>query len=1072
MPGSLRPLPSTQPFLKSQRPDFSLEAARLLGRLKTVTYQDRKDRNPDRIPGTCEWFVSHRLFNRWLTGSKGEDCQALWVSADPGCGKSVLAKHLVDHVLPSTQSRTTCYFFFKDDFEDQKSVVNAMCCILHQLFTENPILFSAKVHAQLEAEGEKLTVSFGTLWELLLQVAREKNAGEIICILDALDECAENDRQLLARALLDQHRTKKAPNLKFLLTSRPFGSIRRDFQPSDTADLAVVHLSGESEDEMKQISREIDIFIAARVQGVGAKLKLDKDEQDMLLRGLLSVPHRTYLWVYLTLDHVENSEYINKRKIREALSRLPNSVDEAYEKILNASANPKEARRALHIIVTAERPLTVHEMNFALAIRPSHQSYQDVELDSDERFPERLRNICGLFVIVIDLKIYLLHQTAKEFLVMADSQQRPPKAPGQRPTKSVWKHSLKPVESHQILGEICLWNLRFSDLCNTPELPKLRGYHSNYSFQADRLLREYQFLEYSAYFWAVHLRELHTEADKEITQAMLEICHQHHQWWFRDMVGEASHANSSFRSSITDDFTTTPLMVASYFGLVPVVQVLVKTKGCRLSARDSEGRTALAWAAACGHADVVRVLIDGQPRVFRDLGWLGTWNPSIINARDDRHRTPLHWAAEAGWEAVVRLLLDNGAGVDVRNKVDETPLLLACAQEKTGVIQLLLERGAHVEVRSYSGVSPLMEASKHGTVDAMRLLLQFGADVNGRESWQGMTPLMFAVKDQSGDKAKFLLENGADMEAKNRENHTAFTLACEAGMLNTAKVLLRRGANIEHENNVGMSALSCASRAGRDAVVKLLVEQGADIKSKCNDGWTPLHYCMDFYDHRKCLSIAKFLLDNGADLEARDRDGASILAQLARSGMDRCVKWMIDNGANIEAQNVYGETPLMLASKLRLVDTVWALIQAGANINVTALDGRSVLQLIIGSYGSSTLVEWLLDHGIDIEHRDKQGRTALSHAASGYGEMAVTMVDMLLKKGADIHSKDNQRRTPLFWATANPTGTAIAHMLTKHGAVTMDDVDTKMALSLAHDARERTRKYAVRRTRRRGGLFG
>jgi ankyrin repeat domain-containing protein 50 len=63
----------------------------------------------------------------------------LWVSADPGCGKSVLAKYLVDEILPSTNTRIACYFFFKDDFEDQKSIAGALCCILYQIFRQQPV---------------------------------------------------------------------------------------------------------------------------------------------------------------------------------------------------------------------------------------------------------------------------------------------------------------------------------------------------------------------------------------------------------------------------------------------------------------------------------------------------------------------------------------------------------------------------------------------------------------------------------------------------------------------------------------------------------------------------------------------------------------------------------------------------------------------------------------------------------------------------------------------------------------------------------------------------------------------
>lgn len=43
----------------------SISPARKIEILKTLhtsPYRDRKDRNPERVPGTCEWFVTHELF--------------------------------------------------------------------------------------------------------------------------------------------------------------------------------------------------------------------------------------------------------------------------------------------------------------------------------------------------------------------------------------------------------------------------------------------------------------------------------------------------------------------------------------------------------------------------------------------------------------------------------------------------------------------------------------------------------------------------------------------------------------------------------------------------------------------------------------------------------------------------------------------------------------------------------------------------------------------------------------------------------------------------------------------------
>ncbi|KAI3318254.1 purine and uridine phosphorylase [Xylariaceae sp. AK1471] len=357
--------------------------------LYTSPYRDRKERNPDRVPRTCEWFVAHNSFQQWRESTSSS---MLWVSADPGCGKSVLAKYLVDSQLPTTESRTTCYFFFKDDFADQRSAKSALCCILHQLFKQREILLSNKIAERFETDGEHLTGSFGELWDVLVTASQDKNAGEIVCILDAFDECEDHGRSELTRCLHKFYSTKNNFNLKFLLTSRPYGDIRRGFQSLEIPGLPVIHLSGESEIEMKKIAREIDIYIKAKVRSIREILRLKPVEEQLLLQKLLSIPNRTYLWAHLTLDLVQNDINIDKTGISKATSQLPQTVDEAYERILTKSRNFEEAKKLLHIVVVAARPLTLSEMNLALALRESHRSYKDLDLRLEERFREPREN--------------------------------------------------------------------------------------------------------------------------------------------------------------------------------------------------------------------------------------------------------------------------------------------------------------------------------------------------------------------------------------------------------------------------------------------------------------------------------------------------------------------------------------------------------------------------------------------------------------------------------------------------------------------------------------------------------
>lgn len=153
------------------------KAKKFLRMLYTCPYRDRKERNGERVPDTCEWFTNHSLFQNW---NKNQQSSLLWVSADPGCGKSVLAKYLVDQVLSSTSKRTTCYFFFKDDFPDQKSAANAICAILRQLFLVKPHLLRDSILDRLDIDGDKFTQSFHDLWSTLTSVAADQNAGAVL----------------------------------------------------------------------------------------------------------------------------------------------------------------------------------------------------------------------------------------------------------------------------------------------------------------------------------------------------------------------------------------------------------------------------------------------------------------------------------------------------------------------------------------------------------------------------------------------------------------------------------------------------------------------------------------------------------------------------------------------------------------------------------------------------------------------------------------------------------------------------------------------------------------------------
>lgn len=81
------------------------ERRRCYQAFKTSNYEEQKDINPDRVGGTFQWVLRHDQYPRWQD-SGGDDL--LWISADPGCDKSVLAKSLVDQELQGSSTHSIC----------------------------------------------------------------------------------------------------------------------------------------------------------------------------------------------------------------------------------------------------------------------------------------------------------------------------------------------------------------------------------------------------------------------------------------------------------------------------------------------------------------------------------------------------------------------------------------------------------------------------------------------------------------------------------------------------------------------------------------------------------------------------------------------------------------------------------------------------------------------------------------------------------------------------------------------------------------------------------------------------
>ena len=546
------------------------EEARCCEALRTTDYKFQKEKNPDRIPGTCQWFLNHPKYQQW---QNGEGSSWLWVTADPGCGKSVLSRFLINSCLETTTEVTemeesvwpgskkmlnVCYFFFRDDSEENRSAAHAICALLHQLFSQNRRLVKHALPA-FRLNGAKLPQLFDDLWDILLLATSDPQAGTTICLLDALDERSESDRKLLVQKLAKYcSEAKSIAQFVLLTTSRPNTPIGDEVWRFDV-DPASIQLMGENEAEVEAISVEIGLVIKEKVKqfnNLRRRRGIDDDTHVSILENLNSVENRTYLWVSLIFPELEKHAGLSRKKLLTAIQTLPKTVDEAYEKILSHSSDFELARKMLHIVLEAVRPLTVAEMNIAFSVNAHSRCIDDLDLEPETSFQVTIRELCGLFVSIRDSKIYLIHQTAKDFLQVFRAEDV---------AVHGWKHSFNRPVSHLVLAEACIFYLSFtrfgSEILDVErkETWEIKDYIS--SFVKDR-----PFLDYAANNWTLHFNTAHMFINHtaEILERVLALCQPREgrfRAWFHIYLAEndaSSHCPQGFNV----------WTVAAYFGLI------------------------------------------------------------------------------------------------------------------------------------------------------------------------------------------------------------------------------------------------------------------------------------------------------------------------------------------------------------------------------------------------------------------------------------------------------------------------------------------------------------------------
>lgn len=732
------------------------------------------------------------------------------------------------------------------------------------------------------------------------------------------------------------------------------------------------------------------------------------------------------------------------RKFKAALNSLPEGLDETYDEVMSRTLAQHPdyialARKVIYWVFYAVRPLTLKEIQHALAVEPD-----DTFLDEDSIVDEELLiSVCtGIITVQHESDVVgLVHYTAQQYLERKAVEYFP--------------------EAQDEILRTCLTYLSFKEFDKGPcrKVKKLEA-----------RLKSWPLLRYAAQHWAEHasfkksafqnsnlLQGLANKfssgrADDPLThqnpnisgsQAAAivprgQVVNQ------TDLKGDESllsvilgqpdsqvdilSSNTSdrgvsnlelitrflnqgakvassmevaalknvFRFSLhTRTFTSniSPLCVCAFFNLESIAQLLLY-KGASTLIKDDCGTTPLHFTALYGNEAMTQTLLE---------------HGAEIAARDLWDSTPLHQAALRGHEAVLRALLIKGADVVAEDVRGYTPLHEAVLQGHCMVTNTLLEYGADLTAQSRAKETPLHVAAGNSFNAVTRLLLEKGADVNIKDD-RGRTPLHVFIMGGTSLMALFL-KNAADLTIKDDGGMTVLHFAAQYGRKSLTRLLLESGAETESTDNHERTPLHLAARIEHKALVEILIKGGASLGARDDQGMTALHYAAESENE----SIMQLLLDYGANIKSRDRDGRSVMDITFHMCNRSATQLLLRNGADTFGHSKDWGSKLQAAAQKGDENMVQLLLEFGANIHASGgliSQGRNALHLACGA-GSSGCVEVLLKYGSDPHILDGQKRTCLHHAASSDSAKALTR---LLKEGLDPMVGDIDGWTSIDWA--------------------------------------------------------
>ncbi|KAL3431272.1 hypothetical protein BDV09DRAFT_198891 [Aspergillus tetrazonus] len=364
---------------------------------------------PEAHRETCTWVETWLEYQSWVNDDNPDLQRSIfWIKGKPGSGKSTLMKHLLKGLV---KDRTDCivlsFFFYSQGVELEKSASGLYRSLLHQLLISGA-LSPDTIYQFFEIASEVLTVGQTLNWcirdlkGLLLSAIQSLRNQRVLLIIDALDQCRQDERG--DTILFLQHLVSSAlasgASLKVCLSTRHYPNLNTTYG-----------IEFVLEDQPEHHS---DIRKYAEATFTGGGSRAAKEVQDEICAKASGI----FLWVQRVVPSLNEAFKMgNIQKVQQHLDETPHDIERVFTDILTSDEEDiDDLIFCLQLVLLSSRPLSREELYFAISFANCGLVIRNIDLQTDTAIDRYIVHVSKGLIEVVQSKAQFIHESLRDFL--------------------------------------------------------------------------------------------------------------------------------------------------------------------------------------------------------------------------------------------------------------------------------------------------------------------------------------------------------------------------------------------------------------------------------------------------------------------------------------------------------------------------------------------------------------------------------------------------------------------------------------------------------------------------------